>query len=126
MYAYGTYGQTAAAGTSTVASLVGTGLTAALAIYQIDAQRRADKQAEHQRERDAAAAREHELALARERNRMQYDTTVAATTGLSDITPHEGRLPVGRKTNWMMLGGLGLAALVVVGGGAAVLRRKKR
>jgi hypothetical protein len=121
MYAYGTYGQDATATPtqeSGVASAVGTGITALLTLYQMDAAKRAAKQAEHQRERDEAARREHELQMMRLNAAQQQQMASVATNAPPSA-------PGAKPTNWVLIGGLGLGALVVLGGGAALLKGRK-
>lgn len=111
-----------------LSDLIGGVIAAGTAVYTIDQQRRAAKQAEHQAERDAAAAAQAQAAAT-----ANYNTTVAASTGASDqvsadFTPGElARLRAqaaggGKVPTWALAGG-GVVAVGLLG---FLLLRKKR
>jgi DNA replication protein DnaC len=120
MYAYTAYGQTDDdQKSSNGASALGTGITALLTLYQMDAAKRAEKQRQHQIERDAAAKRAHELTMLR-LNAEQQQNLANVATNVATMS-----LPPAKPTNWLLIGGIGVGALVFLGGGAALLKRSR-
>lgn len=106
------------------AELLGTAMTAALAIYQEDARRRAAKQAEHQVQRDNAADLEIARLNAQAAQAYQYQAanqqiaTGTAPPGAPGTAPLQQK--AGMSTGAKVGIGVGAAALLV--GGVLVMR----
>lgn len=106
-----------------VASLIGTGVTAALTLYQMDAERRARKQAEHQAARDKEAQRQHELAMQREVAKQQYQAAQAATVGEPAMQQANGAVtPTKKPLNKKVVAGAAVGGLALLAGAVAVFR----
>jgi hypothetical protein len=107
------------------AELLGTALTAAMAIYQEDARRRAAKQAEHQAARDRAAALE--IANANAAAAQAHAYSVANSQIATNTAPpgSPGTMPALTQAGGMTTGmkvGLGVGAAALLVGGVMVMR----
>jgi hypothetical protein len=125
MYSYSTYplaGYGHHRGYGQVASLIGTGVTAMLTLYQMDAEKRARKQAEHQRARDEAARQAHELAVAREVAAAQYQAVAAMTVNEPGQQQVNGAVAVKKPMNKKLVAGAAVGGLALLGVAVAVLR----
>lgn len=114
---YGSYGSVTAA----ITSLVGAGLTAATAIYQIDTQRRLATSAQHAEERAAAAAAAQAAAQAEAQAAAQQAAVQVAQANAqaASASPAAGGAPGGIPTWGWVAGGV-----AILGIGVLALRRR--